>query len=118
MICFFGTAAASSLLLAWVHLTAGERLPLLEVLLIAAISAAMNGVNSILLSFIPLSFAGENAVSTLVGLFDFSSYLGAAISSFVLGMLLTGGSWLPITFIWLGVGALAVLLSAVQIRRR
>ena len=118
VICFFGTAAASSLLLAWVHLTAGERLPLLEVLLIAAISAAMNGVNSILLSFIPLSFASENAVSTLVGLFDFSSYLGAALSSFVLGMLLTGGSWLPITFIWLGVGALAVLLSAVQIRRR
>ena len=116
--CFFAAAAASSLLLAGVHLLAGGGLPLLEVLLIAAVSASMNGVNSILLSFIPLSFAGENAVSTLVGLFDFSSYLGAAVSSFVLGMLLTGGSWLPITLIWMGVGMLAVLLSVLQFRRR
>ena len=116
--CFFGAAAVSSLLLAGVHLLADGGLPLPEVLLIAAVSASMNGVNSILLSFIPLSFAGENAVSTLVGLFDFSSYLGAAVSSFVLGMLLTGGNWLPITLIWMAVGMLAVLLSVLQFRRR
>lgn len=82
-------------------------------IMLAIISAMTFGCNSILLSFIPLSYSHKNIVSTLVGVFDFSSYLGAAISAFVLGIILTDGEWKIIPVIWFVVAVVAMSLCKV-----
>lgn len=86
------------------------------VLLIALVSAMSYGCNSVLLSFIPLAYAGENLVSTLIGVFDFSSYIGAAVSSFVLGLFLSEDNWLFVPMIW-GMMTVTALLLCVWFTR-
>ena len=66
----------------------------------AAVSGLALGCNSILLSFIPLSYAQENIVATLIGIFDFAAYLGAAFSAYVLGVFLDEGNWTVIPYFW------------------
>ena len=89
----------------------GALLPL-TIALIVATSAMSYGCNTVLLSFIPLAYARLNLVSTLAGIFDFSSYLGAALSSLVMGVALTGGDWGPVPLLWLAAAALALLFCA------
>ena len=80
-----------------------------DITMIAFISAMTFGCGSLLLANIPLSFSHKNIVSTLVGIFDFSSYIGAAIAAFVLGLVLSGDSWTFIPVIWLLVAIVAVV---------
>lgn len=80
------------------------------ILLLAEISAMSYGCNSILLSFIPLAFSKYNLVSTLVGIFDFSSYIGASISSLVVGAVLINGNWTSVAFLWMLLSVLAISL--------
>lgn len=65
----------------------------------------------IVISYIPLSHAQENMVSTLVGLFDFGNYLGAGLSGAVLGVLLSQGKWSVVAVIWLLFCLAAVCLT-------
>lgn len=81
-------------------------LPILSVFAIAGVSGLMYGCNSLLLSYLPISFKGVNVVSTLVGMFDFSSYMGAAMSSLLLGMALESKNYLSVFGVW------AVVLGA------
>ncbi|MBP8855257.1 MAG: MFS transporter [Oscillospiraceae bacterium] len=74
--------------------------PIGSVLAIAAVSGIMYGCNSLLLSYLPISFGGANIVSTLVGLFDFSSYMGAALSSALLGFALQSKNYLAVFGVW------------------
>ena len=84
--------------------------PLVAVAGVAAVSAACNGLSVILLSFIPLSFTDKGIVSSIVGVLDFSSYAGAAISSFALGLLFVGMNWDIVPVIWIAVGIIAFAL--------
>ena len=90
----------------------------LSVVWIALISAMLSGANCLLLSVIPLSYGGSNIVSSLVGLFDFSSYLGAAVSSLALSLALTGGGLKPVALIWLAAAIAATACSALFIQKR
>ena len=94
-----------------------ERYLLFTVLLIVEVSAMCMGCNSILLSYIPLSYAKYNLVSTIVGIFDFSSYVGASLSSVLIGSVLTGGHWTDMALLWLAAMVLALGLSAVAKRK-
>lgn len=69
------------------------------------------------ISYIPLSHVDENMVSTLVGLFDFANYAGAALCSAALGALLGGGHMAATALVWLGVCLLAAALAWGQARR-
>lgn len=69
----------------------------------------------ILISYIPLAHAGENMVSTLVGLFDFGNYLGAALSGVLLGALLADGQWALTAFIWMGFCLLAAGMAILNL---
>ena len=52
-------------------------------------------------------------ISTLVGIFDFSSYAGAALSSVLLSLLLAGGGSMgQIALYWTVIAAAAGLFSA------
>ena len=90
-----------------------EQYLLFTVLLIVEVSAMCMGCNSILLSYIPLSYAKYNLVSTIVGVFDFSSYVGASLSSVLVGRVLTAGHWTDMALLWLISISLALALCAV-----
>lgn len=88
--------------------------PLLALLFVSTISGLIFGCNSILLSYFPLSYTRQNIVAALIGLFDFSAYIGAAISAYVLACFLERGSWEIISIIW----ALAALCTIVTLSIR
>lgn len=117
LIFLFGGMAAASVLLFLFQ----ENMVAVTVILLAAVSAMSYGCNSILLSFIPLMFSKYNLVSTLAGILDFASYIGAALSSLVLGMVLTNGNWFSAALIWAVMAAAAVVLCVItgkKLKRR
>lgn len=97
LLTLFSTAIACTALLWLIY----ERHAVIAVLLIAVISGTMYGCNTILLSFIPISFTSRHLVSTLVGIFDFMSYMGAAVSSMLLGTLVSSQRYYCIFLFWL-----------------
>lgn len=87
------------------------RTSLLTVLLIAVLIAVINASNWYMISYLPLYFAGRNIVSTLVGTFDFSTYVGASMMTGVLGGLLTRVGWIALPVMWLALSVLSLILA-------
>lgn len=50
-------------------------------------------------------------MATLVGVFDFSTYIGASLMSGALGGLLNRAGWIALPAAWLGLAALGLLLA-------
>jgi len=92
-------------------------IPLASVVMIAVISSMTIGLTTILLLYLPLTYAEADIVSSVVGILDFCVYAGAAVSSFVIGMLFTDLNLANISVLWMAVGAAAVVLG-VPINRR
>ena len=93
-------------------LLAGKNLLILTAAMIVILSAMSYGCNSVLLSMIPLIYTKYGIVSTLIGFFDFSSYVGASVSSVVAGALIANDQWQILTLLWLGFGAAALIFTA------
>ncbi len=91
---------------------------MVSVILIACISAMSYGCNCIFLSLIPLRFGKDNMVSTLVGTLDFSTYVGAALSSVITGFVVPTAGWSRIPILWLVAGGIGLLLLFLQVRTR
>lgn len=111
VVAFMGMATACALL-ALSHATPGVAFAALFLLTALAYLGSC-----IQISYIPLAHVEENMVSTLVGLFDFANYAGAALCSAVLGALLAGGRLVAAAMVWLGACLLAAALAWGQARR-
>ena len=83
----------------------------LTVLLIACLIAAINASNWYIICYLPLYFSSRNIVATLVGAFDFSTYIGAAIMSGQLGEVLLTYGWVALPLVWLALTVAALLLA-------
>lgn len=81
------------------------------VLLIAALIAVVNAGNWYMISYLPLFFSARNIVATLVGAFDFSTYIGASLMSGALGVLLLRFGWIALPALWLLLAILSLLLA-------
>lgn len=92
-------------------LTSGHT-SIVTVLLIALLIAVINAANWYMISYLPLYFSERNIVSTLVGCFDFSTYIGAAVMSGTLGALLLRFGWIALPLLWLVLVITALLLAA------
>lgn len=88
-----------------------EHTSFVTVLLIAALIAVVNASNWYMISYLPLYFSGRNMVSTLVGVFDFSTYIGASLMSGILGSLLSRVGWIALPAAWLVLSILGLLLA-------
>ncbi|UCC63871.1 MAG: MFS transporter, partial [Anaerolineae bacterium] len=88
--------------------------PVLVVLLLGLCGVAMYGINSLLLTSLPLSFANVAAVA---GFLDFASYVGGGISGLAAGQLLAGYGWSAVFGYWLAATVIAVAGGAVLGRR-
>jgi sugar phosphate permease len=100
-----GCASCAALVLTSSHTS------LLTLALIALLLAVINGANWFMISYLPLHFAERNIVATLVGCFDFSTYIGASIMTGVVSVALARFSWVALPLMWMGITALALLLA-------
>ena len=86
--------------------------------MMALISGLCYTNNTILMSFLPMQYTAKNMVASIIGVFDFASYVGAAISTYVLGKVLSAMGFAPLPGIWLGAAALAAVITVFVIRLR
>ena len=56
-----------------------------------------------------MGYAEKNITSSLVGIFDFSAYIGAGIAAYGLGLLISGSDLRPIATVWLVAAVVAVV---------
>jgi len=105
------TVGCSVLIALLLFLTSGNT-SLMTVILIALLIASVNASNWFNISYYPLCFSERNIVSTLIGTFDFSSYMGASIMSGTVGVLLNRFGWVSLTVVWLLLTSIGFLLAA------
>lgn len=86
--------------------------------LMALISGLAYANNTILMSFIPMQYTSKNMVASIIGMFDFASYVGAAFSTYVLGKVLSSAGFKPLPGIWLGASLLAIVVAVIVITKR
>jgi len=91
---------------------------LLIVGIIAVVSGLCYANNTILMSFIPMQYTERNMVASVIGMFDFASYVGASISTYVLGRVLESMGFAPLPVIWLVAALLSVLLAVYTVRMK
>ena len=89
-----------------------DKTSVLTVVLIALLIASVNASNWFNISYFPLCFSERNIVSTLIGTFDFSAYIGASIMSGTLGILLSRFGWKSLTIVWLCLTTFGLILAA------
>ena len=89
---------------------------LVSMLLMAVIVGCMHGVNLMLIAIVPKSFAKYGKVSTMSGLLNSCTYIGAAAATSGFAALATAtNSWTPTLFVWIIiclVGTLACIVAA------
>ena len=83
-----------------------------DVLFFSLISALLSGINTLLLTFIPLRLSSCGKTSTVAGLFNFFAYLGAGCSGILSGVMATFAGWGGSVLLWgilciLGAGSVA-----------
>lgn len=102
---------STAVVIALVLFLTSSRTSVLTVILIAMLIASINASNWFNISYYPLCFSDRNIVSTLIGTFDFSSYIGASIMSGTVGVLLHRFGWVSLTVVWLCLTVIALLLA-------
>lgn len=87
-----------------------------SMLLMAVIVGCMHGVNLMLIAIVPKSFAKYGKVSTMSGVLNSCTYIGAAAATSGFAALAEAtNSWTPTLFVWIiicVVGTLACLVAA------
>lgn len=85
-----------------------------DIILLSLSSALMYGANTLLLTIIPLNYSSSGKVSAIAGFLDFCSYMGAALSGFLTGLIIDHAGWKYIMLLWaalavLGIGSLLAM---------
>lgn len=88
----------------------------LDVLFFSVISALLCGVNTLLLTFIPLRLSACGRSSSVAGLFNFFAYLGAGSSGILSGALVDRWGWSSTVLLWAGLCLLGIVMIAAGFR--
>lgn len=88
---------------------------LVTVLLFAVITTAMEAVNVMFLSILPLRYASEGRTATMTGLFNFLTYIGSAVSAFSAGLIVDHFGWSLAIMTWILLAALGITACLLQI---
>lgn len=110
---FFGVSVAALLVLR----VAGSFSLALTVALLAVITASMMGVNTLFVNLLPLRYEKEGKVSSVSGFLNACAYLGTAVSTFTIGVMVESLGWGVTVGSWLAVTA-AGLLVCLAVRGR
>lgn len=102
--------ALSAAALSLIPLCTNRISPLTATVCLSIAAASVSSVNTSFLTVYPMNYQKSGNVSAVVGLMDFSTYLGAGISSALYGRMLEHTSY-PVMFLsWIGLTVLAVLI--------
>ena len=71
------------------------------VVFMSLLSMLMHGVNTVLLSFIPLAFAKYNKISGVSGFLNFTCYMGATVGGVLSGFMSDRLGWVGVFLVWL-----------------
>lgn len=111
---FFFMIATGALFLLWkfgsvnMFLTAG---------LLSMITASMMAVNTLFVNLLPLRFEKEGRVSTVSGFLNAMAYVGCAVSTYVIGVLVQRVGWSITIFAWLFITAIAMAFCYILRKR-
>lgn len=97
-------------LLALLPLCIGRPGPILAAICLSLIAAAIQLINTSMLSIVPLRFAGKGAVSTVSGMMDFATYMGAGVSSSIYGYFLDRIGYGAMYGSWIVIAVISILL--------
>ncbi len=110
---FFAAAAASLLAL----FQFGRKSMLLTVLLLSAVTASMMAVNTLLINLYPLRFEREGRVAAMSGFLNASAYVGTAVSTYCIGILVQESGWDVTILSWFLVTFAALIFCLIACRR-
>ena len=113
-IIFFGSALASLVLL----LIFGKYQVFLAVILFAVITASMMAVNTLYVNMIPLHFEKQGRVAAVSGMLNSVAYLGSALSTFTIGIMVEKAGWMVTMSGWAGITAVALGICVVMKKRK
>ena len=85
------------------------RSPLLTIILLALATSGIQGVNHILTTRVPHRFAYAGIVSTVAGLLNSATYIGAAISGYGVALYSEANGWRATVIAWLVVAAVGTV---------
>lgn len=102
----FFSFATLMLVILWLF---GSYSMILSIILLALVTSSMLAVNTLLISFIPMQFGKFGKASSVSGFLNGTAYLGAAVSSFTIGMIVDGFGWSVTIFWWV---VIAIIASA------
>jgi predicted MFS family arabinose efflux permease len=93
--------------------------PLVAAICLSLIYAFVSMINTSILSIFPLRFAGKGFVSSVSGITDFATYLGAAIASAIYGILIDSGNYFAMFASWavLSVASIFLLVGQHPLRK-
>lgn len=101
---FFEGALVSLLLL----LFFGKYHVFLAVVLFAVITASMMAVNTLYVNMIPLHFEKQGRVAAVSGLLNSVAYIGSAVSTFTIGIMVEKAGWTVTMSSWAVITAVAL----------
>ena len=106
-VCFFISAAALGLLFA-----CGNYNIILSIILLALVTSAMLGVNTMLISLMPAFFTNAGKVAAISGILNAMAYLGSAVSSYATGAVAQYRGWNDTIFLWILAAVFGISICA------
>ena len=103
----FFSVSVAALLALW---TVGSFSLVLTVVLLSIITASMMGVNTLFVNLLPLRYEKEGKVSSVSGFLNACAYLGTAVSTFSIGLMVEGLGWGATVAGWLAVTAVGLVV--------
>lgn len=111
---FFGSALLSLVLL----LLFGKYNVFLAVILFAVITASMMAANTLYVNMIPLHFEKQGRVAAVSGLLNSVAYIGSALSTFTIGIMVEKAGWIVTMSSWVGITAVAFVICVMMKKRK
>ncbi len=90
--------------------------PILAMICLSLMYAAVSLINTTLLSIYPIEYAKSGRVATVSGIMDFATYLGAGLGSMVYGTVIENFGYAPMFASWAAVSVLSIFLTGRLIR--
>lgn len=92
----FGVGVVAALVLALLPTSN----PVISIGCSALLVACMHGVNQLLICIVPGHFKKTGKISTISGLLNFATYVGAALSTYCFAALAKNDNWRPVILLW------------------
>jgi OPA family glycerol-3-phosphate transporter-like MFS transporter len=96
-----GIMALSLILVAAIAGLAKTQISWVAIVSLGVCGIAIYGINSLLLTSLPLSFGPQGNIGAVAGFLDFASYLGGGVSALAAGRLLDTHGWQAVFAYWI-----------------